>query len=883
MDRWTLLENAAKWMKMRGWKRKLGKVREREQTLFEHSLIEFDVLLELLPILSTPRHYGLSSTEQEVLMVAVLVHDVGKETDAWQAYVSDPSPERWVPHILPELTGAVIPEICVALQLPDLSQPVQQIMAYCANFHHSRPGKNDGAILGAMLVGGTDRFLTLANLVRGIDHFCSAGTLHQAVEVADSDSSLGCHLLVTTHEVMVRGVSTSFLHRAAQSAFQAKGWRPLLYYPEGTVYGADPNEDPKVPSWEDIRSFLKSEIDTAIARDVTALMVGSPTGNILPKPDLLSYSEVRLYLRIAAQKVRSESFARKPLKDKRKVVEKYLQLKGDTSLPTDAEVEEYARRISVAQPEMMVFKIFKAIMDPSRVESLGDDGAALAECLYETVFGKGSWKELQSTSTLMPACDMAKTIDRFWSLPGASVGHPEVKAVDELPNEVRLSTLIELLGQIAETVYKSIGRPSPRDQVSMAMAETFMRDLVKPSVRKDIREFVQDQLNHYINSKYFAGKDSSKGSYLCPICNRPFSHDEGVKASADFIANPQSHTNRGIAHGSFEYVMVCVGCYYECLLRQVLLGQRPEEIITVLPRFNLGPGRGEQFLKQVREWVETAQAYMRGDKGSPETGFSLGMTDRAATKLGDRDPTELGYEEASHLFTYRLASDTLKQRKKELLKRLKEEFDDDLASLNRMCGQDFKSWEDVATTLIQGRIDNHELMALRREVFRRRETIGIICETPNMVFVPLTYEITGGDKESETSKALRKLFVALILSLVFDASVAIHGNGELMQFWAYSGVAYVPPVPAVRSLIGSDWIGIDQSIRWINAIGAASLLARNANFPVRSSLYEVLSSDPAEKILRRIEEKKDRRLTARHLYLIQKLPGFHSSKEEMRL
>ena len=84
MDRRDLLERATRWMAARGWRGKLAKSREYEQSLLEHSLIELDVLLELLPILASARHYGLSEKEQRILTVAVLAHDVGKETGAWQ-------------------------------------------------------------------------------------------------------------------------------------------------------------------------------------------------------------------------------------------------------------------------------------------------------------------------------------------------------------------------------------------------------------------------------------------------------------------------------------------------------------------------------------------------------------------------------------------------------------------------------------------------------------------------------------------------------------------------------------------------------------------------------------------------------------------------------
>lgn len=45
-DRQALIARAAAWMQARGWKAKLAKRRDYEQSLFEHSLIELDVLVE---------------------------------------------------------------------------------------------------------------------------------------------------------------------------------------------------------------------------------------------------------------------------------------------------------------------------------------------------------------------------------------------------------------------------------------------------------------------------------------------------------------------------------------------------------------------------------------------------------------------------------------------------------------------------------------------------------------------------------------------------------------------------------------------------------------------------------------------------------------------
>src|SRR5205823_3367544 len=99
---------------------------------------------------------------------------------------------------------------------------------------------------------------------------------------------------------------------------------------------------------------------------------------------------------------------------------------------------------------------FKAAMDPDKVPVIGVDGAEQARQKYEFIFGAGSWNQLQSTSTLMAAKDMAATVDRYWELSGDSVGHPESPQVEQLPNETRLNVLVELLSNVAASVFEKI-------------------------------------------------------------------------------------------------------------------------------------------------------------------------------------------------------------------------------------------------------------------------------------------------------------------------------------------------------------------------------------------------------------------------------------------
>src|ERR1700733_8549738 len=150
--------------------------------------------------------------------------------------------------------------------------------------------------------------------------------------------------------------------------------------------------------------------------------------------------------------------------------------------------------------------------------------------------------------------------------------------------------------------------------------------------------------------------------------------------------------------------MLRSGCYYERLLSQILLGTRPTQVITIMPRLNLGPAQGRRLAAAVTNLVETAQGLMRGDIGNLSCGFSFGLTEVAAGHLGNSNILELGTKELGALFTYQFSPDTQKKRRQEAQKRLKIEFGADVEELNAACERHFADWEAAVQALIKDRI-----------------------------------------------------------------------------------------------------------------------------------------------------------------------------------
>lgn len=852
-----ILQKASEWMLARGWKQKIAKRRQFDQSLFEHSLVELDAILQLLPILRQPNHFGLLPEEEQVLIVSVVAHDVGKERPEWQDYIL--GRREFVSDVDPALTDNVVPELCAALGFLGLDQ---EVIKNCVNLHMSHE-RTDANIVKAVLQG-SDRWYTLANLVYHIDNICSAKGIFGAKNALEQ-SPLGKHLKTAYHQVIIRGVSTTALHRAALESYQEAGWTPLLHFSDSTLYVCSAAQPVPEPSRDQIRERLVKELEEATGRDVTRFVIGSPTANILPKPELFEFSELKSYLEAAARKIGRKSFlvayerekkrvaGGKPAatgrgKSKAEVIKDYWVKKGKQAVPSPYSpgmMDEDAERISNAHPDMLVFKFFKAAM-----KLMQDDGIRRVQQEYDNIFGQGAWADLLSTSTLMPAQDMVKTVDRFWQLPGANFGQ-SVGVLEELAPDKRTELLIDTLVQIAGCA--AIQNPPTRANLAKEMAAAFIQDLISPAAQADLVKSAHQQMEFYAASKPFAGRQTKKAQYVCPICNTPFA--EGTKAAADFIDKPESHTNRAVAHGPFGYITICNTCKYERILRQLLLGEQAAELIVIFPRMNIGPGAGEILVRKAQSLYEQAYALMTGNTYDPDRRLWLALTHFIAAQTLDQDLYRLTPQHLADLLTYRSGEEIRRKNRRQLEKSLKEAYDENLDGANAEWGTDFTSWDEAIDAVYANRVADPTARQIRADVYRLYPQMQLICETPHMIMFPVSYPIKLED-DSETNAALRRTFAALLLGLSLDVSVAIVRDSDQIDFQGGEGIAFVPPVAAARELIGSNWVPLAEAELWFRRIGLASILASAGQYSERTGLFEVLTAPTAGHVLRRIEQKR---------------------------
>jgi hypothetical protein len=871
MDYQAFRTKAVEFMLNRGWKKQTAKRRNFEQSLFDHTLIEIDALITLLPLLQHTFSPPLTESEKQVLLTSVLAHDAGKELPEWQEYVM--GRREFLSDVNRELAEEVVSELASQFGSNNVEEMLSSVVL------HMRYERTPAKVANRLLFGQhtNPRWKTLADIVDAVDNLCSAKGLFAGLQCVTEKTCISNHLRTSYHLVQMRGVSTTLLHRAAVYTFIECGWSPLLHYSNGTIYVASSATQPLEPGVDEIQDQMAEGIEKAMPREMAQLIVGSPLQSMMPKVDLFDYQDLKGCLTVAARRVNRTTFRNKPESARRKTVADYLKRKDDDSPIDENKLALETDRIGTAQPEMCIFKFFKTALagnllgkqvTPEAEETYADfaegggkrklpkvNPQSVARAEYDNVFGEGAYADLQSTSTLMPARDMALTVDRFWSLDGSRFGL-DVSKIEYLDDTKRVEILIDALVDIADKVYTAIPaenrptRATPED-----IARCFMPDLTHPSPKLDLDELIAQQIQAYGETKANARKE--KGLHLCPICNGAF--DGGTKAKADFVGNPEGHTNRGVSHGGAGQIVICETCKYERFLQQLLLGSQVTDILVLFPRMNIGHSSGEVFRQKAIQIWDKASIRMTEANPKPDLHLSLGLTYNLARKLRDYDVYQLTPDEIVEIVTYESSTDTKKRNRRDLEKELKATYGMDKLhpdEINEFWDTDFATIDEALQALINGEVLDDEARTIRTKAFRLNRQFYIACQTPHMILVPLTNPVSIGN-ESDTNAGLRELYLTLILGLSLDCSVAVVKAGEVITFEGGEGVARVPPTPALRELVGAEWVSVEAAKRWLDAIGAVALLANATAFPERSNLYQILKSPTLGHVLRRIEQKSE--------------------------
>ena len=857
MDIKEFRKKVISWMIERGWRQKIAKRGDYEQTLYDHTAIQLDILNSLSPTLKTK--LGLTRDELIIIMLASILHDVGKEKKEWQEYIKKKA--DYCSHIDENLAREALDELLAYMGLKDIDK--EAIISGVVL--HMWGERTPGRVMGRVIFGEhqNTRWKQLADLVDFIDNLASAGSLFEGMAVLER-SPFASYFNTAYHQVLVRGLSTVFLHRSALDAFMGKGWQPLIHYVNGTIYVEEAGKKTPVPSVEDIKEKMVELLNQVLETNLEEQVVGNPTASMLPKKDLFDYEQMDAYLRTAKTRVSVTAFDRKTEEYKKNTFRKYslLRCELDKECPDpdnckkegrcrrfeEEETPRYLDRIGRAYQEMVIFKFFKTVFNEktynleelavlpedeealeqlqAEMEGLEGEKRKKAEKKYERqvkkatrkaleqiicsardeydqVFGEGAFDLLQSTTTFTPEIDMAYAVDPYWRLNARDLDpdSPDVE-VEELPDDQRKELLIKTLTGITKRAFDKVYEKNrPRGLQAVKVAEVFMKDLLHPAEQRELTEIIADQIRGYKETKLLARK--AHGDHLCPICNQYF--QGGTNARADFVGKPESHTNRAPSHGGQGYIVICDSCKFERYFRQILLGGKPAQMVVIYPRTNIGYYTGEKLMQHVEETWERLTALASSENPDPHEKVSLSLTAIAYRKFKQSSWDRLSGEELAKIFTYKSSEEKQKEMRKEFAKAVREELGEDIEEINRIYGTEYQDYDELIDKAISGEFYDEDgvIAEARKKAYQLVPQMKLVCQTPHMVLVPLKTGISMGN-DSKANARLRQLFVLIVLALTLHSSVMLLEEGDEILEESCPGIVKLPSSPGLKRLVAKE-------------------------------------------------------------------------------
>jgi hypothetical protein len=369
------------------WLRWLGKARGGEQTLLDHSLSVLDTLAACLPFVAEESYPPLTQLEVSGVLVAAFVHDAGKASEAFEAYLSGGGAP--VEHVEPESIRSLAKAVAAEAAM-ELDDAIDDIVSQ-AVLHDRRMRRSHGELSERGRDHHSLRWRKLADLVDAADSLASATNVMEAEVFLSRNRQLVGGADVASYRTRLRGVSTTFLHSAALAAFQTAGWIPLRYFDDGTLFtGRGAN----LPDREAVRRELERKLEDLLsqrAEQLAVLAVGAATKDFLPSPEYVTEHNIDRLFDVAATKVR-----RKPkiTDDERRQWAKQwnalLKQRPDlaktfSNSPSAHDFELLAS----SGPEICLLKLFKNLMDPEKGLCDSND-EEIARKLYEQSVGEDS-------------------------------------------------------------------------------------------------------------------------------------------------------------------------------------------------------------------------------------------------------------------------------------------------------------------------------------------------------------------------------------------------------------------------------------------------------------------------------------------------------------
>jgi hypothetical protein len=813
-----------------GWGQLWAKEQGGVQTLLEHSLAVYDVLVACLPFIAEDSYPRLTADEALTVLLAGVAHDAGKADPAFQMYLRHNGLP--VEHVDADTIRGIVDGAARAAGI-DLGPRIDDVVSG-AVLHEKRMRLGRGELVEWARSHVSLRWRKLADAVNLADSVASSPDVISAEDFLQRSPALTGRALVTAYHVNVRGVSTTFLHDATLRCFEGKGWTPVVHFADGTVFVG---RDLSLPSPEEIEAALRERLEELLRqqRDVLpGLALGNPLYDFLPNPHYVLRDNLRDLFEAAARKVAARSEIKPDAEAKYRT--QWREECRDTPLtPKDLVA------IGEVGPEACTFKLLKQIVE----KVLDDAGRERVRSACDSWLGVGAYDDILRQSTYMAVHDYVLSVRRWHRLPAE--GTAGSLLIGDLDPQARVERLRERIVDIVAKAIQTSSSPLPSDKIIQEWERRCLADLTIET-SAPTREQVVRTLTGYAEMKA-GGKRANSPLQCCQCATLILAGD--ADAPSDALGNLGTFSNRRLAFAPSGSPPVCKGCTVDLTIGQLSLGSRVEVVIALIPRRSIGPAGAREVVCQLRELRHDVDRQLSPQTADLSRYLSVSLPAELLRAAGS------GASLSECMLRPVSAPKTRKKRIEALEEALKERLGDTgLRDLNAQYAVAFDSVASLAEAIyvgqVSGSVRDDRDVADAVKAISHDVLVDFAAVTPNLVVMSLDRKL-GGKDDSDADRALFGFGLAALFALEFGMATVVAPLAELRTALATrtGRTVYVPANAPARRLLGGDWVDLETARTWLRALQGAIALRERAG---ARSLLEVLSSPSAGFLIRRIEQ-----------------------------
>jgi hypothetical protein len=912
----------------RGWKLKIAKKDPIEQSLFIHAINELGTIKNYLQSGSHPFN------EQEIvkLYIASITHDCEKETEEWQEKVH--FREKPPHHTNPEYAKKFLEELLDFLKENKIGvdfdeEDINDIISP-QSLHMKASAESPSAVFMEMSrKHKSERWSEITHIVDLFDDIVSIESVESAIGLLNKDEyrMLNERLEFTYHKIgNVRGILTSLLHKACEKAYEQHNFMPFLYYVDGTLYfQVRRNEQHARITMEEIKKSFKRVIDDFIHNIEidNKVVIKNPQTKLFRGREFFDKELIDKYFRTLRRKYRAKIdkaelklvieyyFGLSTSEKETLSFEDFLQKKNkfdhkslwatatkaltvgdeeDTEVINNvlARIKEFEKsnpnfvrdfekvyNIGVSKPQQYMFQLFKEIVYDDECFSNEKNFQSGVRKDYDSYFGEDAYNTLKSKSTSNPQIDFERYIKPYWEK------EIQINAKTEKVRNLEYKKQEEILSQkLSEFLRNNIDRCSklPKGDFSENIANLLIYDLVYPLTinASDIEINARDQLSKVGESKEKLF-NKTEGARLCPICYKLMPEVNLITAAflSDKKGVAKVFSNQAVGGSSFgSSVNICKLCYAELLLRRVILGRTPSDLVILFPSLNFAKLQASKVMELVRYIQNNLGQFYSYHNPNLNVRVQLNnlrnVTTQILEKSAEEISAELNPEKFVETFTIKISDKTRKDDLKKLEDKINE-FWGTVEGFNKEFRTTYKSFQKIAEDIFENKVKMP--MTDRNQIIEEAGVNPIrysfIYETPNFIVISLPMTFIYKEDEAEVNILLKRLLFASYLYVLTDCAVMVIPGKEVIHMPPTRKIVYVQPNATLKQVIKEDWISLFDLRKWMVAISAAVNLAREGDYSSRSGIFEILTQPTVGHVLSRISTKKQ--VYSTHINMLDKL------------